>query len=142
MLTIGSNEGLYTGQFIYAGKNAALTVGNILPLGQVPEGTVVSNVEEKIGDRGAVRDPMVQEYLLDMLAYKNFSSAVLPETTLLSLDTTQTRARHVSSSHPAQRRLSRALSVAWSVSWPEAVGLTSLCSVRSPRITLMVAIGR
>ena len=49
-----SNEGMYSGQFIYAGKNAALTVGNILPLGHVPEGTVVSNVEEKMGDRGAV----------------------------------------------------------------------------------------
>jgi large subunit ribosomal protein L8e len=48
---------MYTGQFIYAGKNANLTVGNVLPLGAVPEGTVVSNVEEKIGDRGAVRMP-------------------------------------------------------------------------------------
>lgn len=46
---------MYSGQFVYAGKNAALTVGNILPLGSVPEGTVVSNVEEKDGDRGAVR---------------------------------------------------------------------------------------
>ena len=45
---------MYTGQFIYAGKNAALNVGNVLPLGAVPEGTVVSNVEEKVGDRGAV----------------------------------------------------------------------------------------
>ncbi|KAI7972084.1 hypothetical protein EIK77_003177 [Talaromyces pinophilus] len=45
---------MYTGQFIYAGKNAALTVGNVLPLGAVPEGTVVTNVEEKIGDRGAL----------------------------------------------------------------------------------------
>jgi large subunit ribosomal protein L8e len=45
---------MYTGQFIYAGKNAALTIGNILPLGSVPEGTVVTNVEEKVGDRGAL----------------------------------------------------------------------------------------
>lgn len=45
---------MYTGQFIYAGKNAALTVGNVLPLSSVPEGTVVSNVEEKAGDRGAL----------------------------------------------------------------------------------------
>merc|ERR1712130_423712 len=52
--TFIANEGLYTGQFIYAGKNAALTVGNILPVGQLPEGTVVSNVEEKTGDRGAL----------------------------------------------------------------------------------------
>lgn len=45
---------MYSGQFIYAGKNATLTVGNVLPLGSLPEGTVVSNVEEKVGDRGAL----------------------------------------------------------------------------------------
>jgi len=45
---------MYTGQFIYAGKNAALTVGNVLPLRSIPEGTVISNVEEKVGDRGAL----------------------------------------------------------------------------------------
>ena len=54
------NEGMYTGQFIYAGKNATLTVGNVLPLGSVPEGTVVSNVEEKVGDRGAVSNIVVR----------------------------------------------------------------------------------
>ncbi|KAK9795674.1 putative Adenosine kinase [Seiridium cardinale] len=52
--TFIANEGMYTGQFIYAGKKAALTVGNVLPLGSMPEGTVVSNVEEKVGDRGAL----------------------------------------------------------------------------------------
>jgi large subunit ribosomal protein L8e len=52
--TFIANEGMYTGQFIYAGKNATLTVGNILPLSSVPEGTVVSNVEEKVGDRGTL----------------------------------------------------------------------------------------
>jgi large subunit ribosomal protein L8e len=52
--TFIANEGMYTGQFIYAGKNATLTVGNILPLASVPEGTVVSNVEEKVGDRGTL----------------------------------------------------------------------------------------
>ena len=45
---------MYTGQFIYAGKNAALTIGNVLPLGSVPEGTVVTNVEEQQGDRGVL----------------------------------------------------------------------------------------
>merc|ERR1712029_12374 len=48
------NEGMYSGMFIYVGKNAALSIGNVLPLVQVPEGTVVSNVEEKMGDRGAL----------------------------------------------------------------------------------------
>ncbi|KAB8416338.1 hypothetical protein FH972_024858 [Carpinus fangiana] len=52
--TFIANEGMYTGQFIYAGKNAALTVGNVLPLGSVPEGTVMTNVESKSGDRGTL----------------------------------------------------------------------------------------
>lgn len=52
--TFIANEGMYTGQFIYAGKNAALTVGNVLPLASMPEGTVISNVEEKVGDRGTL----------------------------------------------------------------------------------------
>jgi len=47
-------EGMYTGQFIYVGKKASLTVGNVLPVGQMPEGAVVCNVEEKLGDRGAL----------------------------------------------------------------------------------------
>lgn len=33
---------------------AALTIGNVLPLNKMPEGTVVSNVEEKEGDRGTL----------------------------------------------------------------------------------------
>ncbi|KAG5460188.1 MAG: ribosomal protein rpl8, partial [Olpidium bornovanus] len=49
-----ATEGMYTGQFIYCGKKAALTVGNVLPLASMPEGTIVSNVEEKVGDRGAL----------------------------------------------------------------------------------------
>jgi large subunit ribosomal protein L8e len=49
-----ATEGMYTGQFVYCGKKAALAVGNILPLHAMPEGTIVCNVEEKIGDRGAL----------------------------------------------------------------------------------------
>lgn len=45
-------EGMYTGQFVFAGKKADLTIGNILPLGQIPEGTVICNIEEKTGDCG------------------------------------------------------------------------------------------
>lgn len=45
-------EGIYTGQFLYCGKKATLQVGNVLPVGQMPEGTVVCCVEEKPGDRG------------------------------------------------------------------------------------------
>lgn len=52
--TMIANEGMYTGQFIYAGKTAALTVGNILPVGQCPEGTVLTSCELKVGDRGCL----------------------------------------------------------------------------------------
>lgn len=47
-------EGLSTGSFVYCGKKATLNVGNVLPIGQCPEGTIVCNIEEKTGDRGAL----------------------------------------------------------------------------------------
>ena len=47
-----ASEGLFTGQFIYAGRRAQLSTGNVLPLGNIPEGTLVCSVESKPGDRG------------------------------------------------------------------------------------------
>mmetsp|Transcript_82118 Transcript_82118/g.160232 ORF Transcript_82118/g.160232 Transcript_82118/m.160232 type:complete len:232 (+) Transcript_82118:202-897(+) len=47
-------EGMYTGQFIYTGKKAKLVVGNILPVAEMPEGTLICNLEEKVGDRGKI----------------------------------------------------------------------------------------
>jgi large subunit ribosomal protein L8e len=44
---------MFTGQFIYAGTKASLSVGNILPVNQMPEGTIVTNCEAKFGDRGS-----------------------------------------------------------------------------------------
>ena len=32
--------------------SVTLSVGNVLPVGAMPEGTTICNVEEKIGDRG------------------------------------------------------------------------------------------
>jgi large subunit ribosomal protein L8e len=51
---VAAPEGLYTGQFVFAGKKAELTIGNILPLGQIPEGSVVCNIEESAGDCGKI----------------------------------------------------------------------------------------
>mmetsp|Transcript_12804 Transcript_12804/g.28429 ORF Transcript_12804/g.28429 Transcript_12804/m.28429 type:complete len:259 (-) Transcript_12804:594-1370(-) len=45
-------EGVYVGQFVYCGAKAHLGIGNCLPLGKLPEGTVISSIEEKSGDRG------------------------------------------------------------------------------------------
>jgi len=47
-------EGMYTGQFLYCGKKATLTVGNVLPLGSMPEGTIICNIESKPADRGSM----------------------------------------------------------------------------------------
>merc|ERR1712061_667469 len=47
-------EGMYSGQSIYAGKKAALSIGNIVPVGQMPEGTIACNLERNIGDRGRI----------------------------------------------------------------------------------------
>eukprot|EP01147_Barroeca_monosierra_P008562 gene8562-1001_t len=47
-------EGMHTGQFIYCGKKASLTVGNVIPVGQLPEGTIICNLEEKPGTRGNI----------------------------------------------------------------------------------------
>lgn len=47
-------EGLHTGQFVYCGEKAQLAIGNCLPLRKMPEGTVISMVEEKPADRGKI----------------------------------------------------------------------------------------
>jgi large subunit ribosomal protein L8e len=47
-------EGVCTGQFIHAGKKASLSIGNIMPIGSMPEGTIVCQLEEKSGDRGKI----------------------------------------------------------------------------------------
>jgi large subunit ribosomal protein L8e len=47
-------EGMYSGQFIYCGKKATLTIGNVLPVSAVPEGTIICNIESKVGDRGCM----------------------------------------------------------------------------------------
>ena len=46
-------EGLYSGQFVYCGRKAKISVGNVLPIGNMPEGTIVCNIEGKVGDRGS-----------------------------------------------------------------------------------------
>lgn len=47
-------EGVYTGQQIEMGGRANVEVGNILPVGKIPEGTMVCNIELKPGDGGKI----------------------------------------------------------------------------------------
>ncbi len=46
-------EGMYSGQFVYHGKKADLAIGNVLPVGEMPEGTIVCCLEAAQGDRGS-----------------------------------------------------------------------------------------
>ncbi|MDM7275569.1 MAG: 50S ribosomal protein L2 [Thermoprotei archaeon] len=45
-------EGVYVGQAITIGPQARVEAGNIMPLGSVPEGTMVFNLELRPGDGG------------------------------------------------------------------------------------------
>ncbi len=47
-----SPEGTFEGQQIRLGGKAPSEVGNILPLGKIPEGTLICNLELRPGDRG------------------------------------------------------------------------------------------
>jgi large subunit ribosomal protein L2 len=47
-----ASEGVFVGQQIGLGGKATVEIGNILPLGRIPEGTLVCNLEIKPGDGG------------------------------------------------------------------------------------------
>jgi len=47
-------EGMYNGQAVYCGRRAQLKIGNVMPVSNMPEGTIISNVESRPGDRGAL----------------------------------------------------------------------------------------
>jgi large subunit ribosomal protein L2 len=45
-------EGIFSGQQIQIGGTATVEIGNILPLGKIPEGTMICNLELRPGDGG------------------------------------------------------------------------------------------
>ncbi len=45
-------EGVYEGQTTQIGDEASVEVGNVLPLGKIPEGTMICNIELSPGDGG------------------------------------------------------------------------------------------
>ena len=47
-------EGMYTGQHVFCGRRAQISVGNVLPLKNIPEGSAVCNIEHYVGDRGVL----------------------------------------------------------------------------------------
>jgi large subunit ribosomal protein L2 len=47
-------EGVHSTQQIRMGGNAPVEVGNILPIGKIPEGTMICNIELRPGDGGKI----------------------------------------------------------------------------------------
>jgi len=45
-------EGIYEGQMIEFGEETSVNIGNVIPIGRIPEGTMVCNVELSPGDGG------------------------------------------------------------------------------------------
>ncbi|MBS3176295.1 50S ribosomal protein L2, partial [Candidatus Woesearchaeota archaeon] len=45
-------DGLRVGDVVTSGSNAAVERGNTLPLTQIPEGTLIYNIEQRPGDGG------------------------------------------------------------------------------------------
>jgi len=51
-MLIVAPEGIAIGQKVYYGEKAPPNLGNILPIGKIPEGSIICNVEERPGDGG------------------------------------------------------------------------------------------
>jgi len=49
---IPASEGMYVGQEVFIGPEAPVSVGCTLPLGKIPEGTKIYNIELRPGDGG------------------------------------------------------------------------------------------
>jgi large subunit ribosomal protein L2 len=47
-------EGIHEGQLTQIGGKASVEIGNVLPLGQIPEGTMICNIELHPGDGGKI----------------------------------------------------------------------------------------
>jgi len=47
-------EGVHIGQQIHLGGKSPIDVGNILPIGKIPEGTMICNIELRPGDGGKI----------------------------------------------------------------------------------------
>lgn len=47
-------EGMYSGQYVFAGRKATVSTGNVLPVSQISEGTTICNIESRVGDKGKV----------------------------------------------------------------------------------------
>merc|ERR1711918_90380 len=74
-------EGMYTGQLVYAGTKASLSVGNILPVNTLPEGTIISNVGPKWVTEVPLLEPQELQPLLSHTDDKAKTKIRLPSGT-------------------------------------------------------------
>jgi len=63
--TFVAAEGTTTGQSVYCGTKATLHIGNVLPIGKMPEGTACCAIVMKIGDRGKIAKASGTKKVLD-----------------------------------------------------------------------------
>ncbi len=49
---LSAPEGIYIDQSIALGADAPLRVGNVMPVGMIPAGTMICNIERRLGDGG------------------------------------------------------------------------------------------
>ena len=52
LVYMAAPEGIAVGDFVASGNKTEIKIGNSLPLSQIPEGTMVYNIEGNIGDGG------------------------------------------------------------------------------------------
>ena len=78
-------EGMHVGQLVEMGEQATISPGNILPLGKIPEGTVISMIEHAPGDGGKlVRAPGTHATVASQLGDRTIVS--LPSKKLIELN--------------------------------------------------------
>lgn len=75
-------EGIHEGQIIEVGGKASVRIGNVLPVGLIPEGTTICNIELLPGDGGKL--------VRSSGAYATITSHT-PEGTIVSLPSGKTR---------------------------------------------------
>ncbi|HDN83410.1 MAG TPA: 50S ribosomal protein L2 [Candidatus Altiarchaeales archaeon] len=80
-------QGLSEGDFIYIGDDAQPKVGNILPLGKIPEGTPVYNIEKNPGDGGKfVRASGSSAYIVSHDRELNLTYVRLPSKKVVAIN--------------------------------------------------------
>lgn len=82
-----SVEGLYVGKKIEIGIDASLDLGNVLPIGKIPEGFYVSNIEKVFGDGGKIARASGTYALIRAHDRKNgLTEIVLPSKKVIRID--------------------------------------------------------